>query len=119
VERILATPESGMTHRVGVVSDPTVGLGFRLAGLQPRVAESESEAVSVLEEMIEQQDLGVILVQEDLVPAPALGSWQRAGSGLPLVIPFPGPSQERPPGEAEAYVTELLRRAVGYRVRLR
>jgi hypothetical protein len=47
------------------------------------------------------------------------GGRRGASAGLPVVVPFPAPSLQRPPGEAEAYVAELLRRAVGYRVRLR
>lgn len=107
-----------MSHRVGVVCDPFVALGFRLAGLSPKVATEVESARRLLESLVSDQDLGVILVQEDLTPDLSTAR-HPARSALPLVIPFPGPQLERPPGEAEAYVTELLRRAVGYRVRLR
>lgn len=108
-----------MTHRVGVVCHPFVALGFRLAGLDPRVASASEAARRELAEMQEDESWGVILVQEDLVPELPAAPSRRAGAGLPLLIPFPGPELERPLGEAEAYVAELLRRAVGYRVRLR
>ena len=37
---------------------------------------------------------------------------------LPMIVPFPGPSwaEQRDP---DAYVLELLRQAIGYRVRLK
>jgi vacuolar-type H+-ATPase subunit F/Vma7 len=108
-----------MTHRVGVVCDPFVALGFRLAGLEPRVVSASEAARRELAAMQEDDGLGVILVQEDLVPELPAAPASRMGTGLPLLIPFPGPELERPLGEAEAYVAELLRRAVGYRVRLR
>lgn len=108
-----------MSHRVGVVCDAFVALGFRLAGLDPSVAPEPESARRLLADMMEGEEWGVILVQEDLAPDLASDSRRPSRSGLPLVIPFPGPALERPPGEAEAYVTELLRRAVGYRVRLR
>lgn len=107
-----------MSHRVGVVCDPFVALGFRLAGLSPSVATEAEAARRHLDDMIGDERWGVILIQEDLVPDLA-GAQQRSRAALPLLIPFPGPELERAPGEAEAYVAELLRRAIGYRVRLR
>ena len=108
-----------MSHRVGVVSDASVTLGFRLAGLRPHVADSREAATRLLDELTKDGRWGVILVQEDLMPHSASPAWRRSASGLPIVVPFPAPRRERPVGEAEAYVTELLRQAVGYRVRLR
>lgn len=108
-----------MSHRVTAVCDLSVSFGFRLAGLRPHAAGGPADAARLLAELTEDDRWGVILVQEDLVPDPTSASRRRLRTGLPLIIPFPGPSRDRPPGEAEAYVTELLRRAVGYRVRLR
>lgn len=108
-----------MSHRVGVVSDASVSLGFRLAGLRPLVADSREAAARLLDELAREGRWGVILVQEDLMPAALSPAWRRSATGLPIVVPFPAPGGERRVGEAEAYVTELLRQAVGYRVRLR
>lgn len=108
-----------MSHYVGVVADAVVSLGFRLAGFRPRVASSAEDAAAHLDAMLRDARWGVILIQEDLMPDPEPMPPVRARTGLPILVPFPGPGRERPPGEAEAYVAELLRRAVGYRVRLR
>ena len=107
-----------MSHQVAVVCDASVALGFQLAGLRPRVVGSRAAADTLLSQMTEEPAWGVILVQEDMMPDAPRNS-RRGGAGLPVLVPFPAPSLERPPGEAEAYVAELLRRAVGYRVRLR
>jgi len=108
-----------MSHRVGVVGDEGVSLGFRLAGLRPRVAESPETAMALLDEMVGDARWGVILVQEDLVPDLEPLTRSRPDSSMPILVPFPAPSRARTPDEAEAYVAELLRQAVGYRVRLR
>ncbi len=105
--------------KVGVVCDPFVALGFRLAGLSPTVASDAEAARRLLGDMLQEPDWGVVLLQEDLVPDPAAERRGYADRDLPLLIPFPGPELERGPGEAERYVAELLRRAIGYRVRLR
>jgi vacuolar-type H+-ATPase subunit F/Vma7 len=108
-----------VSHRVAVVGDPHVTLGFRLAGVRPHVVDSKEAAGGLLAAMVRESAWGVILVQEDFMPDAAPLSAPRPGGGLPILVPFPGPTRERPPGEAEAYVAELLRQAVGYRVRLR
>jgi vacuolar-type H+-ATPase subunit F/Vma7 len=108
-----------VSHRVAVVGDPSVTLGFRLAGIRPHVVDSKESAAGLLAQMERQPEWGVILVQEDFMPEQAPAAARRSREGLPILVPFPGPSRERPPGEAEAYVAELLRQAVGYRVRLR
>jgi vacuolar-type H+-ATPase subunit F/Vma7 len=103
---------------VGVVTTPAVALGYRAAGLRPRVAASVEEAQERLAEMSREGAWGVVLIQEELLGesgwTPVAGSPE-----LPIVVPFPGPAPDRPADEASAYVAELLRRAVGYRVRLR
>lgn len=106
-----------MSHRLAVVGDPSVTVGFRLAGFRPHTVESRERAARVIADLVEEPEWGVILVQEDLMPD--LASMSRRSSGLPVLVPFPPPSRERAPGEAERYVSELLRQAVGYRVRLR
>jgi vacuolar-type H+-ATPase subunit F/Vma7 len=108
-----------VSHRVAVVGDATVALGFRLAGVRPHVVDSKAAADELLSRMIDDPQWGVILVQEDMLSDQPRGTRRRASAGLPVLVPFPAPSLARLPGEAEAYVAELLRRAVGYRVRLR
>jgi vacuolar-type H+-ATPase subunit F/Vma7 len=108
-----------VSHRVAVVGDSTVSMGFHLTGLRPFVADSKEEAASLLADMARDPQWGVILVQEDLLPEAMPSVPGGSDAGLPIVVPFPDPAGVRPPDEAEAYVAELLRRAVGYRVRLR
>jgi vacuolar-type H+-ATPase subunit F/Vma7 len=108
-----------MSLRVGVVADAAVALGFRLTGLRPTVADSRESAHAALTEMMSEPGWGMILVQEDLMPDRDASTFPRTDESLPIVVPFPPPSLARAPGDAEAYVAELLRRAVGYRVRLR
>ena len=105
--------------KVGVVCDPFAALGFRLAGLAPTVAPGAEAARALLEEMVQEPGWGVILFQEDLIPDLSAVAGPAVQDGVPLLIPFPGPELEREAGEAERYVADLLRRAIGYRVRLR
>lgn len=103
-----------MKRRVRVVCGPEAAAGFALAGLEPIVVASAAEADDRIDGLA---DAGVILVQEEFAPDPRSGA-RRAHTPLPMIVPFPGPSFQAEPGDAAAYVAEILRRAVGYRVRL-
>lgn len=106
------------TGAVRVVSTAAVAPGFELAGFSPTTAGPES-AAAALESTARAEGTAIILLQSDLYEAaagPALRRLERAAH--PVVLPFPGPRwTERP--AADTYVVELLRRAIGYRVRLR
>lgn len=107
-----------MRDRVGVLAGQFAGFGFRLAGLGVDVVGSEQEALEALRSSIGAERDAVVLLEDDLI-SPSVRPWVDSGPPLPIVIPFPGPARVRLPGSAEAYVSELLRRAIGYRVRLR
>jgi vacuolar-type H+-ATPase subunit F/Vma7 len=63
--------------------------------------------------------VGVVLVEDGLyADLPQETRRAIASSPLPMIVPFPGPTWVvRPP--AEEYIVELLRQAIGYRVRIR
>ena len=108
-----------MNDRVRVLCRPAIAAGFRLAGLAPDEAENAAEGARRLAALIEQPDAGVVLVQQDFYAA--LPEADRRGLSrrpLPLVVPFPAPTWVPPLEGPEAFITELLRQAIGYRVRL-
>jgi vacuolar-type H+-ATPase subunit F/Vma7 len=105
--------------QVRVLCRPAVAAGFRLAGFAPMEAEDAGEGARRLAAMLEQPDTGVVLVEEAFHAA--LSETERralARRPLPLVVPFPEPSWARRAEGPEAFIAELLRQAIGYRVRL-
>lgn len=100
-----------------ICTSATVG-GFRLAGLAPLEADVEAAAREVRKAM-DDRATAVVLIEERLYSALPLALRQSlAGRPVPLMVPFPSPGWKPEAGEAEAFVTELLRQAIGYRVRL-
>lgn len=92
--------------------------GFALAGLPTLEAEDAAQAAARLRDLREEGDVGVVLVQQELygaLPEEAMRDLERAA--LPVVVPYPEPSWARPVSPEE-HIVELLRRAIGYRVRL-
>ena len=108
-----------MKGRVRILCRPAIAAGFRLAGLDPLEAPDAADGARRLLGLLEQIDAGVILVEDEIYAAlPDADRRRLARRPLPLVVPFPSPSWAPPPGGPEAFIAELLRQAIGYRVRI-
>jgi len=109
-----------MSLSVEVLCRPEVAAGFGLAGLHTTEATDARDAGDRLRELRARPEVGVILVEHtlyDQLPEELHREWGRRA--LPMLVPFPGPLWEVNAESAEAYIVELLRQVVGYRVRLR
>lgn len=109
-----------MSHTVCTVCRPDVAAGFELAGLRTLEARTPDEAAACLRQLHEQPEVGVVLLEDSLynkLPEELHREFGRRP--LPMIVPFPGPLWAAEPESAEAYVVELLRQVVGYRVRLK
>lgn len=102
-----------------ILATPAVAAGFALAGVAAEGVEDE-QAPDRVRELAARPGLGVLLVQDTVLarldPADREALDRRV---TPVVVPFAGPSWTEAPDRADAYILELLRRAIGYRVRLR
>lgn len=109
-----------MSQSVRAVCRPDVAAGYGLAGLRTVEALTPAEAGERLRELHAQPDVGVILLEDTLyneLPEDLQREFGRRA--LPMIVPFPGPLWRVTPESAEAYIVELLRQVVGYRVRLK
>lgn len=107
------------SHSLRVVCRPGSRAGFALAGVRAIGAVDGDEAAAVLRELVAQSEPGVIFVEESLhraLPETLREALER--QVLPMVVPFPGPRAEPGPS-AEEELVEMLRSAIGHRVRLR
>ena len=90
--------------------------GFALAGVK-QLVRTPQELDATLLELMGDPATGVIIVDERLVAGPTqrrIEGLERRWPGLVVVLPAPGKLQ-RP---EEDYVLRLIRRAIGYQVRL-
>ncbi len=101
-----------------VIARPESSPAFLLAGLQPVTARDADEAGAVVRAETAGGTAGVLLIEDRLYDAlPVESRRTLARRALPMVVPFPGPDVAGRPGP-DAYIVELLREIVGYRVRL-
>lgn len=108
-----------MELTVHVVCRRALAPGFELAGLVVDRAEDGVAATDEIRRLAEDPAVGVVLVEELLhraLPEDLVSRLDR--QGLPIVASFPSPSWDGR-SVAEDYVLEILRQAVGYRVRAR
>lgn len=110
-----------MKARVRAICRRPAALGLGLAGvtcLEADDAEAASAHLAALAS--EPAGGGVILIEQslhDALPRSLRRGLTRAG--LPILMPFPGPDLDRAGPAPEAELLEILRRAIGYRLRLR
>ena len=104
-----------MKAPVRVICRHETALGIALAGVAPIEVATAAEAAAALARLG-----GVVLIEQplyDLLPTTTRRQIRKAG--LPIVMPFPGPAPLAAGIAPEEELLEVLRRAIGYRVRLR
>lgn len=109
-----------MRASVRVLATPELAVGFALAGLPVEEVDSIEEGMDRLSGLLNREGVGVILVEQtflDAIPEAVRGRLR--GRPVPIVVPFPRPVWAGPPAAPEEYIVDVLRRAIGYRVKLR
>ncbi len=102
-----------------VVTRPGQGLGFRLAGAPVEEVE-EADAAERVGALLADPRLGVLALEEELLgrlPQPLLTRIER--DGVPVLLPFALPRRWREARRGEEYVAALIRRAIGYHIKIR
>ncbi len=103
------------------ITPPDAAHGFSLAGV-PQYAVEADAFEETLKKAVEDPENGLVIIDERFVGAHGEGEafeermreLERAWHGILLVLPSP----VKPPAEVEDYAARLIRRAIGYHVRL-
>jgi vacuolar-type H+-ATPase subunit F/Vma7 len=105
--------------KVRVVTRPPLAAGFELAGLAVERADDGHAAADIVTRWADDADVGVVLVDDELyrvLPSELLRRLDR--QAMPVIASVPAPRWDER-SDAEAYILEILRQAIGYRVRPR
>ena len=110
-----------MMAPVRVICRHPAALGFGLAGMSCIEAADGAEAAAVITSLGRGPAGGGVFLIEDVLAAALPPSLRRqlARDGVPILMPFPAPALGRAARAPDEELLELLRQAVGYRVRLR
>ena len=105
--------------RVDVITRPELAAGFVLAGIEPTRVRDAGAAVEAINAATMDPEVAIVLVDQvlyDAIARDVRARWDRQASAL--IVPIPPPVWDRP-GGADAYILDILRQAIGYRVRPR
>lgn len=103
--------------KVIFITEHIARLGFALAGLEQYVAGAQ-ELEDILGKAVNGPENGLIVIDEHLtagIDEKRMREIESAWHGVIVVLPSPLAG----PGEMEDYAARLIRRAVGYHVRIR
>lgn len=101
-----------------VATRPGDGLGFRLAGAEVEEI-NDAEAADRFRALLADPDLGVLAVQEELLGLVPQALLEKIGrEGVPVLLPFAIPRRWQEAGRGAEYVATMIRRAIGYHVKI-
>lgn len=104
-------------RKIAFLTTEDARFGFSLAGMHQTVGSPE-EAEKVLSAEMADRHTGLIIMDERLmsgIPMERVRELEKGWHGIVLVLPSP----EKLPPEVEDYAVRLIRRAIGYHVRVR
>lgn len=103
--------------RIVFITPDDAEFGFKLTGVSHYVTRSEDVQIAI-NAATGQPDTGIVIIDERLLKGVAeekVREIEKKWNGIVLILPSP----ERPEVEIEDYASRLIRRAIGYHVRLK
>ena len=107
-------------HKVVVLTDPDNASGFSLAGVTVLQAESAEEAHRSLRALIDDDTCGIVAVNEAFMADLDERTQRRINESYrPIIVSVPVREHLHVELDHRAYLTRLVRRAVGFDITLR
>lgn len=103
-----------------VITGPGAALGFRCAGISSREIDEKEDIGSLLSSLQIEGKYGLIAVEESIlnkVPDSLMRRMSR--KGLPIIVPITIPRRWEEGGVSESPVVKLIRKAIGYQIKLK
>jgi len=108
-----------MSHVVAVM-EREAGLGYRLAGVEVREASGPEELGRKAEALAAEPGVRLVILDEEFFRRLPRSLQRRfEESRIPVFVPVPSLALGKEELRPEEYVARLIRRAVGYQIRIR
>lgn len=103
-----------------IITAPNASLGFRAAGIETREAGEDDDISALLLSIQNEGRHGLVAIDERILKRAAEASLKRiAKKGLPIIIPISIPSTWGEEGMTESPVLQIIRKAIGYQIKLK
>ena len=107
-------------YRLVVLTDPDTADGFGLAGVDVLVAESPEDARRKLNTLIDDDSSGIVAINEAFMVDIDERTQQKINTTYrPIVITLPIREKLHTEEDHRAYLSRLIRRAIGFDITLR
>ena len=107
-------------YKVVVLTDSDTADGFRLSGVDVEIADSGEMARRILNSLLDDESSGIIAVNEKMMAAIDERTQKKIDSIYrPIVISLPIKEQLQMGEDHRAYLSRLIRRAIGFDITLR
>ena len=110
---------SGLS-KILIITYPDISLGFRLSGIEIKEVEEGEDITSILRTIVTKGEYGLLAVEEVLlskVPDEILRMVRKIG--IPVIVPINTPRSWHGEAEVESYIARVIRRAIGYQVKIK
>lgn len=102
-----------------VIADEDSAVGFRLAGVEVAAVAGPQEAERLLRAWVDEGECSLIIVAQRFLEAFSETTRRRLERlSLPIVVPLPLSPAWRREEPSEDYVLALIRRAIGFQMRI-
>lgn len=107
-------------YNLVVLTDPDTADGFRLAGVDVYEAANDTEARKKLNMLLNDDTTGIVAINEGMLAAVDERTQRKIDTLYrPIVIPLPIKEKLAAGEERRAYLSRLIRRAIGFDITLR
>ena len=104
-------------YKLAIICPERIEKGFALTGTETFASDAGARTQEILSELLTQKNWGVIIIPQEHLPDfdPRVLKTLDA-TQIPLVVPIPMSGKETT--SPEAYVSQIVRRALGYQIKI-
>ncbi|MFH1858592.1 MAG: V-type ATP synthase subunit F [Candidatus Omnitrophota bacterium] len=104
-------------YKLAVICPERLEKGFALAGVQTFASDGAGRTQELLLGLLAQKDIGLVLIPQEHLADFEPEIFKKAEL-LPLPLVVPVPMSGKPTASPETYVSQIVRRAVGYPIKI-
>ncbi len=107
-------------NKVLVITYSDIAVGFKLAGVDVITPDKDEEISDLFEECLNNNEYGLVVVEEAFLSN--LNEWTRKKldkAEEPIIVPISTPQKWDRKEAADTYLTRLVRKAIGYQIKIK
>lgn len=107
-------------RKIVAAISPETAIGFKLAGVEVIEVKDSGVLVDFLSDSSKSVDIGILITEErllDKIPKDIVRRIKKRG--VPVIVPIHIPDRWQKVERAEDYISNLIKSAIGYRLKIK